>query len=86
MNRSPLKDIWVLATTLLLAAEDLRTLSPSTLSSGPVRSGSVQPERRADLRAEIAAVVLQSLMVVSTEAEARSRPSREKARERTSSV
>ena len=49
------------AMTLLLAAEDLRTLSPSTLSSGPVMSGSVQPERRADLRAEVAAVVLQSL-------------------------
>jgi RND family efflux transporter MFP subunit len=29
------------------------------LASGPVISGSVQPERRADLRAEVAAVVLQ---------------------------
>lgn len=44
---------------LLLAAEDVRTVQPSTLASGPVISGSVQPERRADLRAEVAAVVLQ---------------------------
>jgi RND family efflux transporter MFP subunit len=44
---------------LLLAPEDLRTLQPSQLASGPVISGSVQPERRADLRAEVAAVVLQ---------------------------
>jgi RND family efflux transporter MFP subunit len=49
------------AATLLLAPEDLNTLQPSTLSSGPVITGSVQPERRADLRAEIAAVVLQGL-------------------------
>lgn len=49
------------ATTLLLAPEDLTTLQPSTLSSGPVITGSVQPERRADLRAEVAAVVLQVL-------------------------
>jgi RND family efflux transporter MFP subunit len=49
------------APTLLLAAVDLRTLQPSTLSSGPVVTGSVQPERRADLRAEVAAVVLQVL-------------------------
>jgi RND family efflux transporter MFP subunit len=47
--------------TLLLAAEDLLTLQPSTLASGPVITGSVQPERRADLRAEVAAVVLQVL-------------------------
>ncbi len=44
---------------LLLAPEDLLTLQPSRLASGPVVSGSVQPERRADLRAEVAAVVLQ---------------------------
>ncbi len=47
------------AAVLLLAPEDLRTLQPSQLASGPVISGSVQPERRADLRAEVAAVVLQ---------------------------
>lgn len=49
------------APTLLLAAEDLRTLQTSQLASGPVISGSVQPERRADLRAEVAAVVMQVL-------------------------
>ncbi|WP_425257487.1 efflux RND transporter periplasmic adaptor subunit [Rubrivivax sp. RP6-9] len=47
--------------TLLLSPEDLTTLQPSTLASGPVLSGSLQPERRADLRAEVAAVVLQVL-------------------------
>ena len=46
---------------LLLAAEDLRNVQPSLLASGPVITGSVQPERRADLRAEVAAVVLQVL-------------------------
>lgn len=46
---------------LLLAAEDLRTLEPAPLAQGPVIAGSVQPARRADLRAEVAAVVLQVL-------------------------
>ncbi len=46
---------------LLLAAEDVLTLVPSALASGPVVTGSVQPERKADLRAEVAAVVLQVL-------------------------
>ena len=44
---------------LLLAPEDLVTLSASTLASGPVISGSIQPERKADLRAEVSAVVVQ---------------------------
>jgi len=44
---------------LLLAPEDLLTVQPSVLASGPVVTGSVQPERRADLRAEVAAVVTQ---------------------------
>jgi RND family efflux transporter MFP subunit len=47
------------APVLLLAPEDMATLQPSQLASGPVITGSVQPERRADLRAEVAAVVLQ---------------------------
>lgn len=47
------------APTLLLSPEDLLTLSPSLLANGPVITGSVQPERRADLRAEVAAVVMQ---------------------------
>ena len=49
------------APTLLLAAEDLRTLESSLLASGPVVSGSLQPERRADLRAEVGALVQQVL-------------------------
>ena len=47
--------------TLLLAPEDLRTLQVSQLASGPVITGAVEPERRADLRAEVAAVVMQIL-------------------------
>jgi membrane fusion protein, multidrug efflux system len=46
---------------LLLAAEDLHTLAPSVVATGPVISGSLQPERKADLRAEVAAVVQQVL-------------------------
>ena len=47
--------------TLLISPEDLRTVSLETYASGPVITGSVEPERRADLRAEISAVVLQVL-------------------------
>lgn len=47
------------APALLIAPEDLRTLTMGTLTSGPVVTGSLQPERRADLRAEVSAVVLQ---------------------------
>lgn len=47
--------------TLLVAPEDLYTLSKQSHASGPVITGSIQPERRADLRAEISAVVLQVL-------------------------
>jgi RND family efflux transporter MFP subunit len=46
---------------LLIAPEDVRTLSPTARASGPLVTGSIQPERRADLRAEVAAVVLQVL-------------------------
>jgi len=49
------------AVRLLLAPEDLSTLQPSRQASGPVITGSIQPERRADLRAEVAAVVQQVL-------------------------
>ena len=46
---------------LLVSPEDLMTVSSNSLASGPVVTGSVQPERRADLRAEVSAVVLQVL-------------------------
>jgi len=49
------------APVLLLAAEDLRTVSLAGTAGGPVITGSVQPEKRADLRAEVAAVVTQVL-------------------------
>jgi RND family efflux transporter MFP subunit len=43
---------------LLLSAEDLVTVRNGALNSGPTITGSVEPERRADLRAEVSAVVL----------------------------
>lgn len=49
------------ATRLLIAPEDLLTVHSNALASGPVITGSIQPERRADLRAEISAIVLQVL-------------------------
>ena len=49
------------APVLLLAPEDMRTLALAALASGPVITGSIQPERRADLRAEVSAVVVQVL-------------------------
>ncbi|HEU4778719.1 MAG TPA: efflux RND transporter periplasmic adaptor subunit [Steroidobacteraceae bacterium] len=42
----------------LLSPEDLLTVSNSALASGPSITGSIEPERRADLRAEVSAVVL----------------------------
>jgi RND family efflux transporter MFP subunit len=39
----------------------LLTVQSNSLASGPVITGSIQPERRADLRAEVSAVVLQVL-------------------------
>ncbi len=47
--------------TLLLSDVDIRTVSPTALMTGPVITGALQPERRAELRAELAAVVLQVL-------------------------
>jgi RND family efflux transporter MFP subunit len=46
---------------VIIAPEDLITVQNDSLASGPVVTGSIQPERRADLRAEVAAVVLQVL-------------------------
>ena len=48
-------------TQLQVAPEDVLTIQSDTLSSGPVVTGSIQPERKADLRAEVSAVVLQVL-------------------------
>lgn len=46
---------------LMISPEDLVTVQTNGLASGPVITGSVQPERKADVRAEISAVVLQVL-------------------------
>ncbi|MFY7872772.1 MAG: efflux RND transporter periplasmic adaptor subunit [Limnohabitans sp.] len=46
---------------LILGAEDVLVLGQATRATGPVISGSIQAERKADLRAEIAAVVTQAL-------------------------
>ena len=45
--------------TLQLSAEDRLILGESLHSSGPLITGAVQPERRADLRAEVSAIVQQ---------------------------
>jgi membrane fusion protein, multidrug efflux system len=47
------------AAPLLLAPEDVRQVGQSGLIGAPVINGAIQPARRADLRAEVAAVVLQ---------------------------
>jgi RND family efflux transporter MFP subunit len=49
------------AVQLLVAPEDVLTVQSNALASGPVITGSIQPERKADLRAEVSAVVLQVL-------------------------
>ncbi|MDP1693489.1 MAG: efflux RND transporter periplasmic adaptor subunit [Burkholderiaceae bacterium] len=52
------------APVLLLSPEDLRTVTlagAGATAGGPVITGSVQPEKRADLRAEVSAVVTQVL-------------------------
>ena len=49
------------APTLLLSTEDLRTVGAGDQAQGPVIAGSIQPERRADLRAEVGTVGLQVL-------------------------
>ncbi len=49
------------APVLLLSPEDLRSVAAGGTGGGPVITGSVQPEKRADLRAEVSAVVTQVL-------------------------
>lgn len=46
------------AAPLLISPEDILTVRNNMLASGPSITGSVQPERRADLRAEVSAIVL----------------------------
>jgi len=49
------------AVQLLVSPEDVLTVQSSALANGPVITGAIQPERKADLRAEVSAVVLQVL-------------------------
>jgi membrane fusion protein, multidrug efflux system len=49
------------AAVLLLSPEDLRTVATGVGGGGSVITGSVQPEKRADLRAEVAGIVMQLL-------------------------
>jgi membrane fusion protein (multidrug efflux system) len=53
------KDATAAPVKLTIAPEDVLAIQSNALSSGPVVTGSIQPERKADLRAEISAVVLQ---------------------------
>ena len=46
---------------LIVSVEDIVTVKLSERAQGPVITGSIQPERKADLRAEVSAVVLQVL-------------------------
>lgn len=49
------------AVQLMVQPEDVLTVQSNALASGPVITGSIQPERKADLRAEVSAIVLQVL-------------------------
>ena len=55
------KDAVAIPAKLVIAPEDVLTIQANALASGPVVTGSIQPERKADLRAEVSAVVLQVL-------------------------
>jgi RND family efflux transporter MFP subunit len=46
---------------LLVSAEDVHVIRNNALASGPSITGTIQPERRADVRAEVSAAVLQVL-------------------------
>ncbi len=46
------------AAAMLIAPEDVLTVSSNAMATGPSITGSIEPERRADLRAEVSAIVL----------------------------
>jgi len=60
-NKGDKKDATAAPAKLVIASEDIITIQANALASGPVVTGSIQPERKADLRAEVSAVVLQVL-------------------------
>lgn len=49
------------AAPLLIAPQDLLDIQMTAMTLGPIITGSIQPQRRADLRAEVSSVVLQVL-------------------------
>jgi membrane fusion protein (multidrug efflux system) len=60
-SATPAKGAGPAGPPLLISAEDVITVKNSALASGPTITGSVQPERRADLRAELPTIVLETL-------------------------
>ncbi len=60
-NASSTADKTAKADVLMVAPEDVLTVHTNAFASGPSITGSIQPEHRADLRAEISSVVLQVL-------------------------
>jgi membrane fusion protein (multidrug efflux system) len=46
------------AASLLITPEDMITARAGSVAAGPLITGTIQPERRADLRAEVSAIVL----------------------------
>ena len=57
-GRAPARAPAAAAAPLLVAPEDVVTLKVAPLASGPLITGSIQPDRKADLRAEVSSVVL----------------------------
>jgi len=57
-NKGTGKESEAATAPLLVSSEDVFVVSSSAMASGPSITGSIEPERRADLRAEVPAVVL----------------------------
>jgi multidrug efflux pump subunit AcrA (membrane-fusion protein) len=57
-NKGTGKEAEAAAPPLMVSPEALFVVSSSAMASGPSITGSIEPERRADLRAEVSAVVL----------------------------
>jgi len=60
-KNSPKSDEAATPEIVQIAPEDLVTIHTNTFASGPSITGSIQPEKKADLRAEVSSVVLQVL-------------------------
>ena len=57
-NKGSGKEAEAAAPPLMVSPDDVFVVSNSAMASGPSITGSIEPERRADLRAEVSAVVL----------------------------